>query len=177
MNGFAHARVVPPEMLRVVVAVVECGIQPVKESFGCQRYRVSEEREVHVGRGIKFELSGIFAGEPCFGGSIEVKRVALCLAQLSANAGVVFVIALVAVGRIGQLKVAQFICQEYLNACLGPFVEPFEHGYGKGVADVVVACAVEDGVARERSGVVESVEVEVGGGLVGLIDALVVVEL
>ena len=101
MDDLIKVVVVPPEVLRVVVAIVERGVQAVEESTGGKGDGVAEQTEVQVDRRVDLQLTGIFADEPRLGLRTVVQRVALCLAELSTNAQRVFLVARRRAKRVG----------------------------------------------------------------------------
>ena len=101
MDDFVQTVVVPPEMLRVVVAVVEGGVQAIEEAASCESDGVAEQSEVQVGGSIDLQLAGIFADEPRLGFRTIVECLSLCLDELSADAQRVFLVAHGCSQRVG----------------------------------------------------------------------------
>ena len=87
------------------------------------------------------------------------------------------IVAFFQTGRVGQFKVGKVVRHKGFQTCLRVFVEPLEQGYGEGVAELEMVGAVVDGVAGQLGNGVVVLGVVVVGGVVGLVDALVVVEL
>ena len=159
------------------MAVVECGVQAVEESAGRQCHGVAEEAEVEVGLRVELHLSGIFANEECLEGGVVVQGVALCFDELAAHAEVVLVVGVGSAEGVGECEVAQVARHKSFQPCLCPFVEPFEQRDGECVLQVVMAGFVVDGIACEAPYIIIGMRVIVRWRLIGLVDALVVVEL
>ena len=131
----AQVIVIPPDVLRVVVALIERWGEPVQVGAGSQSDGVAEEREVDVGAEIKAEPSGIGTGHPGLGSKVVVKGMSLCLDDLSANADGMLVPAshggVVLPGDgVGHFKASVLVGGKDLEACLGIFIEAFQQGDG-----------------------------------------------
>lgn len=62
-----QSAVVPPQVLRVVVALVERGCEAIEVGLGRQRHGVAPQTEVYVGAEVGLQLSEVLAGEPRLG--------------------------------------------------------------------------------------------------------------
>ena len=171
-------RVVPPKVPAVVAALEEGGVQQVVVSAGHELHRVAEELEVEVGCRIHLQLSGILAQQPSLGRHVVVEQGALRLAQLTAHTEVVLVVfAESARRRVGDFEVSQVRRDEAFQPRLRPFVETLEKRDGERVLQFEELHLVVDAVRLQvfLQGVCGGVEALRCG--VGLVDALVAVEL
>ena len=121
---------IPPEMARMIVFVVEDVAVLVEDGVGCQLDGVAEKPEVEVGIGIQAKLSGVVSRHAQIARNVIVERLALRLAQLSSDVERLFVERFVSVVHVGQGIVAYVIGSKSLQACFCPFVETFEQGHG-----------------------------------------------
>ena len=180
------AGVVPPQMLAVVVALVERGVQTVEISLCGQHHRIAQKGEVEVGAEVYLQLACILAGQPGLGHEVIVERLALGLVQLPADADVVLVpfahdgpVGDVGHEQVGHLEAPQFMSGKHLQPRLGIFVEPFEQGDGQRVAHLQHLRLVVDGVATVAT-IGQALVIAVGivalGCLVGLVDTVVAAE-
>ena len=181
----ALQRLVPPKMLGVVLVLEEAGLGAAEEGLGSQLHGIAEEREVDVGIEVDSHGTGVETRHTQFASQIEVERTALRLGQLGTDIGAVARPAVedIVVGtfacQLWHLILAIFVRGKELETCLDILVKAFEQGYSESVLDGSVLKAVVDGVAGIGSLVILiiiSVGIVVRRGLIGLIDAVVAVD-
>ena len=115
VNDFRERIVIPPKVARMIMPIIECGIEPIEERTGSESYRVAEKSEVEIGRTIDFQLPGILSHQPCFGRHPVMECFSLRFAKLSTDTNIVFVVAFGSSLCIGECEMAQFAGQKRLQ--------------------------------------------------------------
>ena len=172
---FFRQVVVPPEVARVVVAVIERGVDAFYESLCSELDGVLEQAEVKVGISCHVERAHFVARQGRLSVHPVVERLALLFQQFAADAeDVVRVFAVIAfegrAERVHHVVGAHLVVHESRQSRLGPLVEALAQGDGKGVFQRGVACDVALVFAAE-----EVVCPIVRRGLVGDVLSFVVV--
>ena len=102
-----HREVViaPPQMARLIMAIVERRLEVMVEASGSEGHRIAEQREVEVNASVDLQFSYIISQDSQFARRVIMERLALRLAELRTDRDAVL-IPRRSTGRIRQHVVA-----------------------------------------------------------------------